>query len=105
MMALQVVDVGQEIAFDVEHYLQLWSTVQSLLGQRRLSNQRDRLWQIAIDMVVAGRRPVMPYNLTQRFKPCLCRSVKDEVDRTRMRIKQNQWMGCGVHIVAFPGFE
>src|SRR5436190_23169422 len=97
MLAFEVVDIGEEIALNVEDDLQLCSTVQSRLGQRRLADQRDSFGNIAIDVRIACRRAVMPDNLTELFKSCFGWSVKNEVDGTRMRIKQNQWTRGGIH--------
>src|SRR4051812_5628212 len=97
MMAFEIVDVGEEIAFNVEHCLQLWSTIEPLLRQCRLADQSNGLRQIAINMRIIGRRAVMPHDIAELFETCLGRGIEDEVNGTRMRIKQYQGSGSRVH--------
>src|SRR6185312_10507867 len=55
-----VVDVREEVAFDVEHGSQVRSTRDARGRDGSLPDDRQELWQEPIDELGRGRRPVMP---------------------------------------------
>jgi len=50
---------------------------------------------MCVDMRGLSGGAIMPNNAAQGFKPLFRCRVKDEIDRTGMRIEENEWFGHG----------
>jgi hypothetical protein len=84
-----VVDVGQEVALDIDHRPQPRRPRQTLGGQVGLADDGDRLGQVPLDDVVRHRRAVGDHERAERLQPRPRRGVADHVQRPRQRIDED----------------
>ena len=99
-MAFLVVDVGKEIALDIDDQPQVRRAVQALAGHGRLAQHGDSVGQVSVNLRIGRAAAVMPDHPAQRFQPPLVLSAEDDIRITRIRIEYKN-VSSGVHEV-FP---
>lgn len=97
-MAFLVIDIGEEVAFHVGNHSQVQRAVKPLTRHGCLTNDGDRVGQMLIDERIGGRRTIVRDHAAEllRSRPVL--GIEDEIDRARMRIKQDDRLGDG-HVI------
>jgi hypothetical protein len=63
--------------------------VEPRLVEGRLADQRDRVRQMALDVLGGGGRAVMPDHAPEPLEPALGRLVEDALDPPRKRVEQD----------------
>ena len=86
----RVVDVGQEVALDVDHRPQLRGAGEPLRRQVGLAEDRDRLGQVRLDRRGGHRLGVAHDEPPERFEPGARRRVADHVERPRQRVDEDE---------------
>ena len=89
-VALGVVDVGEEIAFDGEDGAQVRGAVEARAVEGRLTDQGNRVWQMAVEVIGRGGGAVVPEHAAEAFEAALGRFVEDAVEATRVRIEEDE---------------
>ena len=93
----RVVDVGQEVALDVDHRPQLRGAGEPLRRQVGLAEDRDRLGQVRLDRRGGHRLGVAHDEPPERFEPGARRRVADHVERPRQRVDEDERLRHAPH--------
>ena len=92
-VAFGVVDVREEIAFDIEDRAQARSAIEAGFVEGRLPDQRNRIRQMVIDMPGRRGRAIVPEYAAEFLEPTLGWRIENAFDPARERIEQDDALG------------